>query len=418
MRLPGSGLGIIGGPQGSKQLLDAVRQSVETGDLETITELAREFTAVDANITKCVDSNGNSIAHLALGKRAATLEFVIVTLKADVNAANFHGRTPLHEAATKNYVECCETLLNYGADDTVHSATLSTPFHTAAACGSVECMEVLLKHTEDPVAKVNELDRNGSAALHKCAYDGDVRVSRWLVDHGATVDVRDTTGTTPLLAAVKMGQRAVVSFLLSKGADVNTPDGLGNTGVHLCAVRCDVEMLRLLIGSGASVEVTNAELNTPLHVAALHPRPEMPEWEELIAVLLEAGCDPTKTNASQRTPADYMGRSLKRVFQPEEVARRRSARAAEVAASDETLSRAVAAMRQTWRQEAQQSLEQRKALERAEDERLAREVEDAMQADDDVRTRLEEVQETLRYQLEEITKRQALIDKANGIKTK
>ena len=39
-------------------------------------------------------------------------------------------------------------------------------------------MELLLKHSENALAKVNELDKTRSSALHKCAVDGDVQVSQ------------------------------------------------------------------------------------------------------------------------------------------------------------------------------------------------------------------------------------------------
>lgn len=84
-----------------------------------------------------MDASGNTIVHLALNKDAGVLRYVLDNLHGEVNAMNIQGRTPLHEAVTRNLTECCELLLVHGANDTVQSSTLSTPFHTAAACGSV-----------------------------------------------------------------------------------------------------------------------------------------------------------------------------------------------------------------------------------------------------------------------------------------
>lgn len=405
------GLGVIGGPQGPKALLDTVRAAVVSGSLDTLERLSKDFLVIEENVAKCVDENGNSIAHLALGKSPETLEFVVRVLNADVNAVNALGRTPLHEAVTNNYVECCKVLLENGADDSIQSSTLSTPFHTAAACGSVECMEVLLQHSDNPTEKVNELDKNRSSALHKCAFDGDVRVSRWLIEHGASVEVEDNMRVTPLLVAVRMGQREVTEYLLQQKADSNTQDAQGNSCVHFCAIRCDTTILNMLLRAAANPQARNADLNTPLHMAALHQRPDHREWEELIAILLLAGCDPQQENASKKRPVDLVGRSLKKLFSKDEVLRRREVEAQVQREIDEDWEKAVA-LRTTWRAKIRENVAQRRDLEREEDERMAKEMEDRLRAEDDVRTMLEEVAETIRYQEEEIKRRKAAIEKA------
>ncbi|ESL09830.1 hypothetical protein TRSC58_02445 [Trypanosoma rangeli SC58] len=267
----------IGGPQGPKDLLDAVRQAVVRGDMDTLVRLRREYLAVSENVSKCIDESGNTLVHLSLGKNTTMLAYTVNQLSGNVNAANFQGRTPLHEAVRNNYVECCEALLDYGADDTVQAATLSTPFHTAAACGSVECMEILLKRSNDPVSKVNELDRNECSALHKSASDGDVRVTQWLVEHGAFVDQRDFNNTTPLLMAVKMGRKEVVEYLIHQGAACDLADRQGNRPVHFCAIRCDSKILKLLLDANAAVNVQNGGFDPPLHLAAIYQRPNYKE---------------------------------------------------------------------------------------------------------------------------------------------
>lgn len=405
------GTGIIGGPQGPKALLDAVRLAVIDDNLESLQRLSNDFLSINDNVAKCVDDNGNTIAHLALGRNTVTLEFVINRLQADVNAANDQGRTPLHEAVTHNYVECCEVLLASGADDAIQSCTLSTPFHTAAACGSVECMELLLTHSDDPVAKVNELDRNKSSALHKCAFDGDVRVSRWLVEHGANVNARDNQDVTPLLVAVRMGQRDVTEYLLEQHADCNRDDMRGDTAVHFCAVRCDTTILKMLLAAGANPRVHNADLNTPLHAAALNQRPDSKEWEEVISILLLAGADPEQENASRKTPADYVGRGLKKLFCKEEVLRRRELESIAQREAEDDLDRAIA-LRSTWRATVREDIGRRKALEDAEDERMAKEAESRVNAENDARILFEEAMESLRYQEEEIAKKKVAVEKA------
>ncbi|CCW61524.1 unnamed protein product [Phytomonas sp. EM1] len=408
----GYGQRVVGGPQGPKALLDAVREAVVSGSIDTIKPLTNSFLSIPENVSKCVDESGNSIAHLAIGKDPTMLKYVLETLKANVNAVNLQGRTPLHETVTHNYVECCKILLDHGADDSLQSSTLSTPFHTAASCGSVECMEILLQHSENPVAKVNELDKNKSSALHKCAFGGDVQVSRWLVEHGAKVDEVDCMGLTPLLVAVKMGQKEVAEYLLSQKANCNKQDIKGNSCIHFCVVRCDLAILNMLLRVGANPNVINADGCNPLHIATIHQRPDSQEWEELVATLLLAGCNPQHENVSCKKPSDYLGRGLKKLFVKEEVQRRRELELKAQKELEQNIEKSIA-MRAMLSAKMHESIAKREELERMEDERMTKEADDLQAAETDIRAIMEELTEKLRYQEAEIIKKKALLEKAS-----
>ncbi|KAG8346283.1 hypothetical protein TRVL_02882 [Trypanosoma vivax] len=403
----------IGGLQGPKSLLDAVRNAVVHGDLDTLRSLRNDFLSVNENVAKCVDEWGNTLVHLSLGKNTNVLDYTVKELLGNVNAVNFQGRTPLHEAVRNNYVECCEALLNYGADDTVQASTLSTPFHTAAACGSVECMEILLKRSKDAHAKVNELDRNKCSALHKSASDGDVRVTKWLVEHGAIVDQKDVNDTTPFLMAVKMGKPEVAEYLIQQGASCDQVDVRGNRPVHYCSIRCDYKILKILIGANALVNVQNNDLNTPLHLAAIHQRPNSRDWEELITLLLDAGCDPTVENASRKKPADYVGRGLKKIFSNEGSDEQLAAERLKQKEAEEDLQKLVE-MESTWRAAVVADIEKTKRMQKEEIDRLHRETEERLRAEDDARLLLEEVMEKKRYQDEQKKKRTEAAEKGKG----
>ena len=397
---------MIGGPQGPKALLDSVLVATRNGDLAALRDLKQAFVSTEENVRKCVDEAGNTLTHLALGKDSATLQFVVDELKADVNATNLLGHSALHEAVRNNYLSCCELLLRRGANQSVSSATLSTPFHTAAACGSVECMKLLVDNSSNKTAAVNEADRNKCTALHKCAYDGDVRVTKWLIDNGAVVDAKDIHDTTPLIVATKMGREDVVSLLLENGANANQKDSHGNRCVHYCASRCLPKILRRLIGAEATVNVQNDEFNNPLHLAAMNQRADSFEWETLVIDLIRNGCDLRQENASGKIPEAYVGRSLKSLFTKDEVRRRQEA--------DKLRERTVAEKKRADDEErlqlviearaAQQAKEQRL---REEEERRHREAEERHRAEDDARQRVEEAAEQRRIEEEELRKAKA-----------
>lgn len=396
----------IGGPQGPKALLDSVLSAVQRGDVDTLRELKQAFLSIDENVRKCMDPSGNTIAHLALGKDVSTLRFVAEELKADINAVNLLGRTPLHEAVRSNFLSCCEYLLENKARDDVSSTTLSTPFHTAASCGSVECLELLLKFSEDPKMKVNEADKNKCTALHKCAYDGDVRVSQWLLQHGAIVDAKDVHDTTPLLVAVKMGREDIVDLLLKHNADPNQKDSHGNRAVHYCASRCLPKILKRLVKAGAQVTVQNDEFNNPLHLAAINQRADSNEWENLVVDLVRYGCDLKQENASAKVAEAYVGRSLKPLFTHDEVRRRQEAEVLRQREQAEKKQVDAETRAQLIAERRAQLLAKEQRL-KEEEERKHREADDRHRAEDDARTRVEELLEAKRAEEEEAKRAKA-----------
>lgn len=61
----------------------------------------------------------------------------------------------------------------------------------------------------------------GEPALVAAAWDGHDEVIRFLLDHGARINVTDSGGNTALMAAANRGRISTVGLLLSRGADPN-----------------------------------------------------------------------------------------------------------------------------------------------------------------------------------------------------
>ena len=74
-----------------------------------------------------------------------TIAALIVENKADINARDRHGNTPLHSAAAKSN---CEMVCFLGRRADVRLNAINkqglTPLHAAIACNSVECVSLLL----------------------------------------------------------------------------------------------------------------------------------------------------------------------------------------------------------------------------------------------------------------------------------
>ena len=66
---------------------------------------------------------------------------------------------------------------------------------------------------------VNKMSPVGLTALHQCALDGNIELSRTLVSNGAYVNSIDADGWTPLHGAAATGHTEMVRFLLVAGSD-------------------------------------------------------------------------------------------------------------------------------------------------------------------------------------------------------
>jgi hypothetical protein len=157
--------------------------------------------------------------------------------RADVNAANRQGFTPLHDAAQNSKVECAKRLLQDPrldieaqtfVDDNDDSCF--TPLILAVKDGdSMDMVRLLLAHG----ANVNAKDKQNFTALHWCCpeplYPAKPHCAQVLLERHASVDERDNFGATPLWYTVNhavdvpetsTGTVTLIQLLLEQGADV------------------------------------------------------------------------------------------------------------------------------------------------------------------------------------------------------
>lgn len=113
---------------------------------------------------------------------------------------------------------------------TVFVMSCSSTVHNAALQGNVTEMKLLVKQG----ANINELDKIGCTPLHWAVYYRYVPLVKYLLEHGAKVDVQATDewsgmlqGNTPLIVASYYGYYPIVELLLKHGADKNIKNKYG-----------------------------------------------------------------------------------------------------------------------------------------------------------------------------------------------
>ena len=233
---------------------------------------------------------GLTVAGLTVAGR--TVARLLLDHGADVNARTNDDTTPLHEAARGGRVEDIYLLLEFGADVNAQKKDNTTPLHEVVGAGRVEAIRMLLDFGADVSMRKND----GTTQLHEAAEYGNVEAIRVLLEHGAYVNALKNDGTTPLHQAERGGSIETIGTLLKHGADVNARKDDDTTPLHEAAGGGSVEAICMLVEFGANVSARKNDDTTPLHEAARAGS------VEAIRMLLELGADVNARKDDDTTP--------------------------------------------------------------------------------------------------------------------
>lgn len=114
------------------------------------------------------------------------------------------GGTAFWRAAMSSDVEIMRTLVAAGADPDAKTDQGTTPLMVAAGLGWIgnfsqnapESFLAAVEYCLELSNDINAVDEDGFTALHGAASRGDSEMVRWLVDHGARVDIVNDDGNS------------------------------------------------------------------------------------------------------------------------------------------------------------------------------------------------------------------------------
>ncbi len=210
---------------------------------------------------------------------------IAISLGADINKADYNGRTALMYAAAHGHTGAVELLLKAGADINKGANDGRTALTEAVYKENVEIVKLLLKAGAD----VDEAGYGDNTALIWAVRD--IEIVRLLIEAGADVNKANNRGDTALImAAQNCDITEVMELLLKAGADVNKANNDGDTALIWAADYGDIDKVRLLIESGADVNKANNDGRTALIKAAADGCSE--NYMEIVKLLLKVGADP------------------------------------------------------------------------------------------------------------------------------
>ncbi|KAF9181754.1 26S proteasome non-ATPase regulatory subunit 10 [Haplosporangium sp. Z 767] len=118
---------------------------------------------------------------------------LLLSKKADVNAKTDSGTTPLHYAASKNFLDVVRILLDNGADPKLDDKNKQTPLHRAAVRGYTPLVKLLI----DNGSRLNPQDSVRNTPLHLACQDEHGETALALLEAGADQERQNGEGRTP-----------------------------------------------------------------------------------------------------------------------------------------------------------------------------------------------------------------------------
>ena len=241
--------------------------AVELGNLSVMNYLCCQ---TGVNVQMCDTSSVCSLLHIAAKHGHLDIAMYLCSRRANLNARDDRGATPLHHAVAFGHFDVVQYLCDEGADMNAHDFEDATPFVAAYSRAFLPVVKYwyLWGKVEDATA----WSKDGSTPWHwasRGGYQEDVKCLR--VELEDDLETQDSHGWTPLHQAAWLGRRDLVEYFCADlCANVIARTREGATPLHFAAARGHLGVVEYLCDSGSiACEIRDETLGaTPLHYAA------------------------------------------------------------------------------------------------------------------------------------------------------
>jgi ankyrin repeat protein len=253
---------------------------------------------------KAVDVN-------CLRRDASDILRLLIDYKANMEAKDDNGESPLLFAVKLQNYQTVETLIKLGADPHTTNRNQSTLWHVLAwykypnanrkniyniAYSENTILRIAQQLTAAKV-DINALNNNGDTALYSAIQSSNFAVAEYLLSHKINSGTWNTQGQTPLTAAVISKDSEMTKLLLLNGADVNAVNQNGNTPL--------IEAMKIDDFSDWT-EPKNAQSFSADQVDKT--RSSAATVGEIVSILLSKGANPNLADRNGNTPFHLLGR--------------------------------------------------------------------------------------------------------------
>lgn len=157
---------------------------------------------------------------------------------ADVNTKDIYGMTALHFAGR---IDVIKLLLDFKAEINATDELGRTPLIKAVLLENLKAAEALLERCACPNVKPND----GFTALRIAAFDNNIEAINLLLHFKAKIDVVDDLKQTPLMTAVQNSSYSTVKTLLEGGARLDLTNYNKATALDIAKARGHQQIIDL-----------------------------------------------------------------------------------------------------------------------------------------------------------------------------
>ena len=297
----------------------ALNMAVSGGATEIVDLLLKNKADVNAR-----DHNGDTPLVRAMRERNQQMAELLLTKGADPNAPDVYGFPPLHVALgaqppppsvqpgsgfnpiprSTGRVVMQNPALGQGFGGLPPSFT--TPGASPAQISEEQMVDLLLKHKADPNLRDKVKEKESETALHLAARYGNQSAVELLLKYKADPNARTDSGITPLHWAVQTTRvEGIVDLLLAHNADVKAAKNDGDTALHWAAAQSLTNVVAKLVQKGADINACGKDGETPLHKPMRIPSQSSDSQRfATIELLLKLGADILKSCDERPNPLE------------------------------------------------------------------------------------------------------------------
>ncbi|KAG0721622.1 Ankyrin-1 [Chionoecetes opilio] len=265
------------GETGDTQLIQATKDD-KYEDCKGILE--RDETIINAQD----EATKQTALHYAA--KEGKLEYVELFLeyKANCNAQDSSGNTPLHLAIENGHLDCSKKIMECNnLQINLTNEAQDSPLHLAAKKGHMQIVDMLL----DTRADYNAPDSLGNTLIHLAAAGSHLNTFGKLHQLNADeINAINNHGNTPLHLAAQEGNSDIIDLLHNYNANCNLKNHLGDTALHLAVTgghfNCFTKIMEF---NNLEIDLSNNDCSTSLHCAA------KAGFSEMLGHLLDQGAD-------------------------------------------------------------------------------------------------------------------------------
>ncbi|XP_076003650.1 synphilin-1 [Genypterus blacodes] len=249
---------------------------VREGQISLLPHLAAD------NLELIRDEDGNNLLHIsACQGHADCLQHLTSLMGEDgLNERNSQQLTPAGLGVKNGHLECVRWMVSETEAIAELSCTREHPslIHYAARYGQEKVLLWLLQFMQEQAISLDEVDQNGSTAVHVAAQYGHLTCIQTLVEYGSNVTIQTQQGERPSQSAERQGHTTCARYLVV----VETCMSLASQVVKLTKQLNEqaAERITLQKQMQRMLEPNKAE-GTPSRSPSSH-QPSVEAWSEMV----------------------------------------------------------------------------------------------------------------------------------------